>query len=348
MKYLFFDDYSEGAHPEILKLLENHNIDQQKGYGNDEYSAEAAGRIRRAIGNDAADVHFVSTGTQANLISFASMLKPFEGVIAPTSGHIATFESGAVEATGHKVITVETQDGKLTPALVGKGLESYHDEHTVVPRVVFLTQATELGTVYTLKELQEVSAYAKSKGLYVYLDGARLAMALGSKQAGMTLPDVTKCVDMFYLGGTKNGGMFGEAIVIINDALKSNFRNHMKQRGALLSKGRFMGLQFMRFFDTDNLYEKLGAEADNKAQLLYDGLKGLGVQFKATPATNQIFPILSNTLIKKLEQDYGFYFWEKHDEGSSVIRLVCSWTASEDAINTFVTDLGVLKRDESK
>jgi threonine aldolase len=343
MKYFFFDDCSEGVHPEILKLIEKHNTDQQRGYSNDEYTKEAGRRIKKVIQNDSVDVHFVTGGTQANLVCLASMLKPFEGIIAPTSGHIATHESGAIEATGHKIITVESVDGKLTCAGIAQGLTTYENEHTVVPRVVFLTQTTELGTVYTLKELQEVSAYAKSKGLYVYLDGARLGTAVTSEQAGMTLTEIAQCVDMFYIGGTKNGGIFGEAIVIINDAFKANFRNHLKQRGALLVKGRFLGLQFMRFFDGDDLYLKLGAEANRKSKLLYQGLKELGVEFKTEPATNQIFPILSNTLIKKLEQDYGFYFWEKRDESHSVIRLVCSWATSEEAIDTFVEDFRKLQ-----
>jgi threonine aldolase len=344
MKYLFFDDCSEGVHPEILKLLETHNADQQRGYGNDEYTAEAANRIKKVIQNDSVDVHLVTGGTQANLICLASMLRPFEGIIAPTSGHIVTHESGAIEATGHKIITVTGVNGKLTPAGIDQGLITYENEHTVVPRVVFLTQTTELGTVYTLEELQEVSSYAHSKGLYVYLDGARLGTALASKQAGMSLADIAKCVDMFYIGGTKNGAMFGEAIVIINNAFKENFRNHLKQRGALLVKGRFLGLQFMRFFDTDNLYIAIGAESNRKSQLLFEGLQKLGVKFKIKPATNQIFPILSNSLIKELEKDYGFYFWEKYDENNSVVRLVCSWATPEDATSTFLKDFGAISK----
>lgn len=344
MKYLFFDDYSEGAHPEILQYVSDHNSDQQLGYGNDDYSKKAIANIREIIQDTKADVHFVSGGTQANLICLASMLKPYEGVIAPKSGHIAVHEAGAIEATGHKIVSVQGKDGKLTTEAIDEGLATYQDEHAVLPRVIFLTQATELGTVYTLKELQEVSKYAKSKGLYVYLDGARLAMAVASKEAKMTLADIAKCVDIFYIGGTKDGGLLGEAIVIINNDFKPYFRNHIKQRGALLAKGRVVGAQFARFFEKDQLWLKLGKEANQKAELLYHGLKQLGIRFKTIPTTNQIFPILSNQLIEKIQKDYGFYVWEKESNTESVIRLVCSWATSNEAIETFTNHLSKMKK----
>ena len=339
MKYLFFDDYSEGAHPKILEYLSKHNLDQQLGYGADDYSKKAISNIRRVIKNTKADVHFVSGGTQANLVALASMLKSYEGVIAPTSGHIAVHEAGAIEATGHKIIAVQGKDGKLTKEAIDEGLATHQDEHSVVPKVMFLTQATELGTVYTLQELKEISQYAKSKGLYVYLDGARLAMAIGSKRSKMTLADIARWVDMFYVGGTKNGGLLGEAVVIINDELKEGFRNHIKQRGALLAKGRVIGAQFARFFEEDQLWLNLGKEANQKTKLLYYGLEKFGIRFKAVPDANQIFPILSNSIIQKLKKDYGFHVWEKSGSSDSVIRLVCSWATSEKAIQIFVKDL---------
>jgi threonine aldolase len=337
MIYSFYDDYSEGVHSEILKYISEHNGDQQLGYGRDEYCDLAKQRIKTAFGVPGADIHFLPNGTGANVIGLVSMLKPFEGVISPASGHINTHETGALEAAGHKVIWVETPDGKLTPDFIDRALTSYEDEHTVMPRVVYLTQATEHGTVYSKAELEAVIAHAKSKGLYTYLDGARLAMALGSSKAGISLSEFGQLgLDMFYIGGTKNGGLYGEALVILNDAFKPNFRSYIKRGGGMMAKGRFMGQQFARFFDDDNLWLGLGKHADQMADDLYKGLMGLDISFDQDTGTNQLFPILPNDLMATLQKDYGFYEWKKIDEGHTQIRLVCSWATKPVNVETFL------------
>lgn len=266
MKYSFYDDYSEGCHPAILQYISEHNDEQQLTYGRDEYTKLAAERVKQAFGAPDADVHFLPTGTVCNVIGLKTMLRAVEGVIAPASGHINTHETGALEAHGHKIIWVDTPDGKLTPELINQALLRYEDEHTVIPKVVYLTQVTELGTVYTKDELKAVINHAKSKGLYTFLDGARLAAAVTCDASGMRAEDMGSFgLDMFYVGGTKNGGMFGEAVVIQNDLFKKDFRHFVKQRGGMMSKGRFLGQQFARFFDEDQLYVAIAKHANDMA-----------------------------------------------------------------------------------
>lgn len=341
MKYGFYDDYSEGVHPKILEYIAEHNAEQQLTYGRDEYTKLAADRIKKAFGAPKADVHFMPTGTVCNVVGLKSMLKAIEGVIAPASGHINTHETGALEAHGHKIIWVEAPDGKLNPELIDEALLRYEDEHTVRPRVIYLTQVTELGTVYTKAELEKVIAHAKSKGLYTYLDGARLAMAVASKAANITMEDIGQLgLDMFYIGGTKNGGMYGEAMVILNDAFKPDFRSYVKQRGGMMSKGRFLGQQFARFFDDDQLWLKLAQHANEMAELLYSGLKDLGVQFDLAADANQVFPVFSNQIVETLSKDYGFYPWNKVDEDRTKVRLVCSWSTPRETVEAFIADVG--------
>lgn len=346
MKYSFYDDYSEGVHPEILKYIAEHNEDQQLGYCNDDYCKLGADRLKEAFGFPQADVHFLPNGTIANVIGLKSMLQSFEGVISPDSGHINTHEAGALEAVGNKIIWVEAPDGKLTPARIDEALSRYQDEHTVKPRVVYLTQATELGTTYTKAELETVIQHAKSKGLYTYLDGARLAMAITYRELGLTLQNFGALgLDMFYVGGTKNGGLYGEAMVIANDELKPNFRNHMKQRGGLMAKGRFMGQQFARFFDEDGLWLQLAEHANKQATMLYTGLKDLGVEFDQDPGTNQIFPIFDNDLLVKLLKDYGFHKWCKVSDTKTKVRLVCSWATKPENVDEFLKSVQQLSHE---
>lgn len=344
MKYSFYDDYSEGVHPEILKYISENNLDSQLTYGRDEYSKLAAERVKKAFGVSNADVHFLPAGTVCNVIGLKSMLRAIEGVIAPASGHINTHETGALEAHGHKIISVDSLDGKLTPALIDEALALYEDEHTVIPRVVYLTQVTELGTVYTMEELGTVVAYAKSKGLLTFLDGARLAMAIASEAAGMTTEDVGRLgLDMFYIGGTKNGGMFGEALVIQNDDFKRDFRHLIKQRGGMMAKGRFMGQQFARFFDDDNLWLNLAGHANEMAQLLYKGMEEIGIEFDLAADANQVFPILENKLYDQLSQNYGFYPWCKAGDGKTKVRFVCSWSTTKEQVESLIADIKLLQ-----
>ena len=348
MKYSFYDDYSEGVNTQILEYISEHNSGPQLTYGRDEYSKLAEERVKKAFNVANADVHLLPTGTICNVVGLKSMLRAIEGVIAPASGHINTHETGALEAHGHKIIWVDTPDGKLTPALIDKALALYEDEHTVIPKVVYLTQVTELGTVYTKHELESVISYAKSKGLYTYLDGARLAMAIASPAAGMTMADVGNLgLDMFYIGGTKNGGMYGEALVVQNDLFKKDFRHFIKQRGGMMSKGRFMGLQFARFFDEDNLWLTLAYHANEMAQLLFAGLKEQGVEFDLIADANQVFPILDNEVYEQLSKAYGFYTWNKVGDKKIKVRFVCSWATPREQVLELIADVRNIIRQQS-
>ena len=341
-KHLFFDDYSEGAHPRVLELLTASNLVQEPGYGDDALSMRAATLLREATGNPDAAVHFVSGGTQANLIALASMLKPYESVIAASTAHIHVHETGAVEATGHKIHTVPGRDGKLDPDQIRAVVAQHGDEHMVVPRVVFISQATEAGTLYNKAELTALSHTCRELGLYLYLDGARLGPALASKFSDLSLPELSSLVDMFYLGGTKNGALLGEAIVINTPALQARFRYHLKQRGALLAKGRLLGAQFVALLE-DGLYFELARHANAMAQRLADGLRDRGIAFLSEPVTNQVFPVLTDAQIEQIRPHYGFHVWSRIDETRSAIRLVTSWATQVDAIDQLLADFHALR-----
>ncbi|MEI7603804.1 MAG: low specificity L-threonine aldolase [bacterium] len=341
LKYSFYNDYSEGAHPKILEMLMNTNLQQQYGYGLDEYSLDSERLIQNMIGRNV-DVHFISGGTHANLTVLASMMKPYEAVISANTGHINVHEAGAIEATGHKIIDIESKDGKLSPELIQLVLDQHDDEHAVMPKVVFISNSTELGTIYNEAELKSISEYCRKKGLYLYLDGARLGSGLMSKDSDLDLTKIADYVDAFYIGGTKNGALLGEAIVLINNEIKQNFRYHLKQRGALLAKGRILGIQFKALFE-NNLYFDLAKHANNMAEKLSLEIKNLGYNFLTESTTNQIFPIFPNSLIEKLSEMYGFYTWSKIDDVSSSIRLVTSWATQESAVEEFINDLKVIQ-----
>ena len=338
IEYSFFDDYSEGAHPRIFDVLGDTNLAQESGYGDDRLSNEAVRLIRDKLEAQHVDIHLVSGGTQANLIALAAMLKPYESVIAAASAHINIHEAGAVEATGHKINAVEGRDGKLTPASIRRTVAQHTDEHMVKPRAVFVSQATELGTVYSKAELEQIFRTCEEAGLYLYLDGARLGAAIASRASAPTFPELPLLTDMFYIGGTKNGALLGEALVIVNPALKQGFRFYLKQHGALLAKGRVLGAQFVALFKDDH-YLDLARHANRLAAKLSGGIKTSGYGFLSPPTTNQIFPILPNAVVDRLREKYGFHVWAPADDGHSVIRLVTSWATKEDAVDEFLGDL---------
>ncbi len=338
IQYSFKNDYSEGAHPRILDALGKTNLVQEEGYGKDGYCKKAVELICKKIKNTNAEVHFVSGGTQANLIVISSILKPYESVIAANTAHIAVHEAGAIEATGHKINVIETRNGKLAPQDIKLVLDLHTDEHMVKPKLVFISNSTELGSIYSKKELEELSSFCKRNDLFLYLDGARLGSALTSEQNDLTLAQLSKLVDVFYIGGTKNGALLGEAIVINNDKVKENFRFHLKQKGALLAKGRVVGIQFLELFK-DDLFFDLGKHANSMALKLAKGIEKAGYRFLTRPVSNQIFPILPNALIGKLSKKYGFYVWTKTDDKNSAIRLVTSWATKEEGIDKFISDL---------
>lgn len=333
--YSFKNDYSEGAHPGILEALANNNLDQEDGYGLDKHSLAVADIIRHEVGDVDGGVHLLSGGTQTNLIAISAFLRPHEACIAATSGHITTHETGAVEATGHKIVTVEGQDGKLHPDLIKPVLEGHYFEHMVKPRLVYISNTTEFGTVYSLDELRELSEFCRSNDLFLYLDGARLGAALACKESKLTLRQVYELTDAFFIGGTKNGALLGEALVVRNLEVNRDLRYYLKQRGALLAKGRVVGIQFEALLK-DNLYLELAGHANAMAQLLAEKLAAEGVTFLINSPTNQIFPILNDQLIKKLSEQFGFYVWSKVNEQYSAVRLVTSWATKREHVDDFI------------
>lgn len=336
--YSFKNDYSEGAHERIIEAIKRTNLEQSVGYGLDEYSEEAKSVIKKLAGNKGADVHFLVGGTQTNQTAISAFLRPYEAVVAAETGHINVHETGAIEATGHKVVTAAAVDGKLTAELIQPILDMHTDEHMVKPKMVYISNSTELGTVYNKDELKALNKYCREQNLYLYMDGARLGAALASKKTDLTISDIAGLTDAFYIGGTKNGAMFGEAIVIINDALKSDFRYMIKRHGGMFAKGRLLGIQFLELFK-DNLYFELAEHADKMAMKLKEGMTNKGYNFLTDSYTNMLFPIMSNTDIERLEKDFRFELQEAYGDDKSVIRLVTSWATTENGVDEFLKNL---------
>lgn len=336
MKFSFKNDYSEGCHPNILQALVQHNLDQQAGYGEDQYSLSAKTLIKEKINNPNSEVFLVSGGTQANLIVISAMLKPYQCAISASSGHILNNETGAIEATGHKILSIETADGKLSPSDITPILDGHRNiPHQVMPKLVYISNSTELGTIYQAKELEELSAFCKKNNLYLFMDGARLGHGLTAEISDLSLEKVAALTDVFYLGGTKNGALIGEAIVINNPAIQEDFAFNIKQKGALLAKGRLLGIQFLELMK-DNLYFDLARHANQQAMKIKNALQKKGAAFLSDTYTNQIFPILNNDLIEILSENFEFYVWKKIDEESSAIRLITSWNTGDDAVDRFI------------
>ncbi|AKK74268.1 amino acid lyase [Chryseobacterium gallinarum] len=336
MKFSFKNDYSEGGHPNILQALLQHNLDQQAGYGEDEYSVKAKEAIKRKMNKEDAEIFFVSGGTQANLIVISSILKPYQCVISAATGHILNNETGAIEATGHKVLGIETPDGKLRPADIIPVLENHQNvPHQVMPKLVYISNSTELGTVYHKKELKELSDFCKERHLFLFMDGARLGHGLTSEASDLTLENIAELTDVFYLGGTKNGALIGEAIVLNNPDLQEDFAFNIKQKGALLAKGRLLGIQFLELMKND-LYFDLARHANQQAMKIKKALQQRGVSFLSDTFTNQIFPIVSHHFIEVLSEGFEFYVWKKIDDQFSAIRLITSWNTPDEAVDRFI------------
>lgn len=336
MKFSFKNDYSEGCHPNILQALLQTNFDQQAGYGEDDYSLQAKELIKEKIKNPNSDIYFVSGGTQANLIVISSILRPYQCAISASTGHILNNETGAIEATGHKILNIESEDGKLRPSDIIPVLENHQNiPHQVMPKLVYISNSTELGTIYNTKELEELSTFCKENKLYLFMDGARLGHGLTSEISDLSLEKVAELTDIFYIGATKNGGLIGEAIVINNQELQQDFAFNIKQKGALLAKGRLLGIQFLELMK-DDLYFNLAKHANDQAMKIKNAMKEKGIQFLSDTYTNQIFPIVSNEMINTLSEEFEFYVWKKIDEDYSAIRLITSWNTSDEAVNNFI------------
>ncbi len=339
MKYSFKNDYADGAHPRILQALLDTYEQQEPGYGLDRFSREASESIRELIKNPHASVYFTSGGTQANLTVISSLLLPFQSVISAENGHIFTNESGAIESTGHKVHGIKDKEGKVTVEAVNELLLQHQNTpHQVEPHLIYLSNSTELGTVYSREELSKLYEFAKEKGLKIFIDGARLAQALTAKDCDYELYEMAQLCDAFYMGGTKNGALLGEAVVFTKKELGENFPFHLKQKGALLAKGRVLGIQFRELL-RDNLYFELGAQANEKAQLIAAELKNKGVSFLTSSTTNQIFPLLSNWQLERLEEKFDFYRWKKIQSDLWAARLICSWASSKKSIDAIIEEI---------
>lgn len=330
----FMNDYSEGAHSRILELLSKTSLDKNEGYGLDIHSETAKIYIKNKIDKMDVEIHFLAGGTQTNMLVISSFLRPHQCVIAADSGHINVHETGAVEASGHKVLGMPSSDGKLTPVEIERALAQHTDEHMVQPKMVYISNTTELGTVYTKDELTDISKVCKENGLILFLDGARLGSALTSKDNDMDLKDIASLVDVFYIGGTKNGALIGEALVIINDDLKEDFRYLIKNRGAMLAKGFVLGIQFEALFE-DNLYFDLAARANKMAERLANIIKDNGYEFYVEHQSNQLFPIFPNSLLEKMSTEFKFSVQTKLDDEQTAIRLVTSWATTEESVEAF-------------
>lgn len=339
---LFNCDYHEGAHPAIMERMMATNMEQTVGYGEDGHCAHAKELIRRAVEDSSVDVHFLVGGTQTNTTVIAAALRPYQGVVTAVSGHINCHETGAIESTGHKVIGLPSNDGKLTAKQIHdyyvwhKTNESY--EHIVMPKMVYISNPTEYGTLYTKAELEEISKVCREDGLYLFLDGARLGYGLMAEENDVTLPDINRLCDVFYIGGTKCGALFGEAVVIRNDELKKDFRFMLKQRGGMLAKGRLLGIQFETLFE-NNLYFDICKHAITQAMRIKKVFADKNISFVIESPTNQQFPILEDSLIKKLGEKYGYEEDQRIDETHSSIRFCTSWATRTENVDALIKDL---------
>ena len=329
----FENDYSTGAHPRVLEALAATNLEPTSGYGTDRFCASAAERIRAACDDPAADVFFLVGGTQTNAVVISSLLAGYEGVIAADTGHIAVHEAGAIEATGHKVIALPECDGKLRAADVAAYLDTFYGDashdHMVFPGMVFIAHPSELGSLYSLTELEELSALCHRYEIPLYLDGARLAYGLAARNTDVALADIARLCDAFYIGGTKCGALCGEAVVFPRSAIPAHFLTPAKQHGALLAKGRLLGVQFDTLF-ADGLYGEVGRTAIDAAAELRRILSEAGCTFFRESPTNQQFIVLENTQMEALAERIRFSFWERVDETHTAIRLVTSWSTTAD------------------
>lgn len=338
-------DYGEGAHPRIMERMVSTNLEQTEGYGIDPHCERARALIREAVQVPDAEVQFLVGGTQCNTTVIAAALRPWQGVISADTGHINVHETGAVEASGHKVLALPAKEGKITAQQIASAIDShwsdYNHEHTIQPGMVYLSNPTEYGTLYTKEELTAISQVCRSRKVWLFLDGARLGYALGAEGYDLQLPDFARLCDVFYIGGTKVGALFGEALVITADELKRDFRYNIKQRGGMLAKGRLLGIQFETLFE-DGLYQELGRYADRLAQQVAAAFKAAGCPMLMESKTNQLFPILSKAQQAALGQKYVYSYWEPVDADHDAVRFCTSWATTQEAVEQLMDDIAAL------
>ncbi len=332
----FNNDYAEGCHANVMDALVHTNMEQTLGYGEDAYCAQAAAKIRALCGDEDLAVHFLVGGTQTNLTVIDAALRPHQGALCPVGGHINVHETGAVEATGHKVLPQPSDDGKITAKQVRDAVIAHRNdgsfEHIVQPKLVYISNPTEYGTLYSLAELEALSATCQELGLYLFLDGARLGYGLMAQGYDVTMADIARLCDVFYIGGTKVGALFGEAVVIRNPALKEDFRYLIKQHGGMLAKGRLLGVQFDALM-TDNLYFEISGHAIRMADKIRATLDALEVSYLVPGITNQIFPILPDKLLEALAKDFCFTEMERISDTHRAIRFCTSWATREENVD---------------
>ena len=335
-------DYSEGAHPRILEKLAQTNLEQAPGYGQDTYCRQAADLIKSLCQTPQAEVHFLAGGTQTNLTVVAACLRPYQTVISADSGHINVHETGAIEATGHRILTVPEQNGKLTAEQIARCCKEHwlddNPEFAPQPKLVYISFPTEYGTLYSKEELSAIRRVCDENNLFLFADGARLGYGLEAPGNDVTLADLAACCDVFYIGGTKIGALLGEAVVIVNPKLQKDFRYFMKQKGAMLAKGRILGIQFLALFE-DGLYFKLSKHADEMAQIIRQACAECGFEFLYDSPTNQQFPIMPDDLIKQLEELYAFSHTKRLDHRRSAIRVCTSWATRREDVEQLVADI---------
>ena len=332
----FNNDYAEGCHPAVLQRLTETNLVQTPGYGCDDFCASAAAKIRSLCGREDLVVHFLVGGTQVNLTVIDAALRPHQGVVCAESGHIHVHETGAVEATGHKVLAIPAVDGKITASQVRTVVENHRNdeafEHIVQPKMVYISNPTELGTLYSLAELTALSDTCHAMGLYLFVDGARLGYGLTARDNDVTMKDLARLCDVFYIGGTKVGALFGEAVVISNPVLAQDFRYLIKQHGGMLAKGRLLGVQFDALF-TDDLYFRIARHANDLADKIRDTLQELNYPLLVPGTTNQIFAILPDTLLDQLALDFQFTQQERVDPDHRAVRFCTSWATTKEQVD---------------
>ncbi len=344
---LFHNDYNEMCHPKVMEKMLFHQNEQMDGYGVDSHCKAAADKIRKLCDDADLDVHFLVGGTQTNLTVIDAALRPHQGAIAVESAHIHVHETGAVEATGHKVLALPGTNGKITAkqveaaVLAHRADESF--EHIVQPKLVYISNSTELGTIYYKAELKELYQVCRKYGLYLFADGARLGYAISAADNDVTLADLARYTDAFYIGGTKVGAMFGEAVVISHPAIKEDFRYLIKQHGAMLAKGWLLGLQFEALLE-DDLYFKISAHAVAMADLIRQTLTGLGYKFYIENTTNQIFPILPDALLEELKKEFTFCEQARIDQTHRAVRFCTSWATKEENVLALCEKLKLLHK----
>lgn len=340
--YQFQCDYNEGAHPRIMERMMETNFEQTVGYGEDHYCAAARETVRKTVGREDVDVHFLVGGTQANATVISSVLRPHQGVLCAATGHINVHETGAIEHSGHKVLAMPAENGLLSAEQIRRAMEDHlaedGPEHMVQPGMVYISFSSEVGTVYSLAQLRSISAVCREYSLPLFIDGARMGYGLASEGCDVTLADIASLADVFYLGGTKQGALFGEAVVIVNDALKKDFRYFIKQKGGMLAKGRLLGIQFLTLFE-DGLYFQLSEHAVAQAMRIRDAFRSRGYGFLVDSPSNQQFPVVDNATLERLSSDFLFSFWQKVDEDHSAVRFCTSWATRPEAVDVLIAAL---------